>query len=83
MENHKVILVDDHTLFRNGLKLILNSYNGISIAFEASNGEEFIQKLTAYNGEIVLMDIDMPVLNGIEATRLAVSRFPEKCMIVN
>jgi len=73
---YRIILVDDHNLFRNGLKMILENHASAEIIFEAGNGEEFLQKLQTYNNEIVFMDIRMPVMNGIEATRKATERFP-------
>jgi len=77
MKTHKLVIVDDHKLFRNGLRLILESCTGISISYEASNGYDFLKKLDEkYNNEIILMDIDMPEMNGIEATQKAVEKYP-------
>lgn len=77
MENFKLTIVDDHKLFRDGLKLLLsNYYPGIEIS-EAQNGKEFLKLLERISPDITLMDINMPEIDGIEATRRAVELFPE------
>lgn len=63
-----VFLVDDHNLFREGLKFILEQDKNIRISGEASNAYEFLNKLKEKLPDIVLMDISMPGLSGIEAT---------------
>jgi DNA-binding NarL/FixJ family response regulator len=77
MEKFKLTIVDDHKLFRDGLKLLLNNYfTGIEIS-EAQNGIEFLELLERFTPDITLMDINMPELDGIEATRRAVEKLPE------
>lgn len=71
-----VSIIDDHSLFRNGLKLLLSAFPEIEVINECSNGKEFVQSLDLVNHEIVLMDIEMPVMNGIDATREAVLKKP-------
>ncbi len=73
----KVIIVDDHTLFRNGLSLLLNSFDDIEVVAEASNGKEFIENLGKNDVDVILMDIDMPEMNGIDATKIAIDKYPE------
>jgi DNA-binding NarL/FixJ family response regulator len=63
----KVMVVDDHTLFRKGLIAILSDISEIQIVGEAENGKEFLSKYSSINPDIILMDMDMPVLNGIDA----------------
>jgi DNA-binding NarL/FixJ family response regulator len=72
MEKLSVILVDDHQLFREGLSLLLGNFSFIGEIREAANGEEFLSLLKAKKPDIVFMDLDMPKLNGIEATRRAI-----------
>jgi len=69
MEKIRIIIADDHQLFRNGLKLLLNSFTEFEVTGEASNGEEFLRLLNTTPADIALMDISMPEMDGIEATR--------------
>jgi DNA-binding NarL/FixJ family response regulator len=74
---YRVIVVDDHSLFRNGLKLLLNNFSNIKLIAEASNGNEFLELLKKETPDVVLMDIDMPGLNGVDATRIALEQYPD------
>lgn len=71
-----IILVDDHKLFREGLKLLLSKVPFVGDIYEASNGQEFIDKLPVVKPEIALLDIEMPIMNGIKATRIALEEMP-------
>ncbi len=73
----KIYLVDDHSLFREGLKFLLTNSKYISEIREAVNGQDFLDHVAEYLPDVVLMDIDMPVLNGIEATQQALKLFPD------
>ncbi len=77
MNNLKIYIVDDHSLFREGLHFLLSNSEFISEIKEATNGREFMENVEAFNPDLVLMDIDMPELNGIDATKEALKRFPE------
>ncbi len=72
-----IYIVDDHSLFRNGLKLLLSAFPEIQVISECSTGAEFLQALKVSLPDVVLMDIEMPVMNGIEATRQAIEKYPE------
>jgi len=71
-----IFIVDDHELFRDGLKLVLSQLNPDFKISEASNGQEFLTGLRTAVPDIVLMDINMPVLNGRETTRRALEEHP-------
>jgi DNA-binding NarL/FixJ family response regulator len=71
MKKIDMYLVDDHPLFRQGLKLLLSNLNFIGKIYEANNGEEFIEGLKESPVDIALLDIEMPVMNGIEAAKIA------------
>ncbi|MGQ7870301.1 response regulator [Sunxiuqinia sp. sy24] len=75
--NYQIMLVDDHTLFRNGLRILLNNLNEYTVIGEAANGQEFLDLLESQTPDLVLLDIDMPVMDGIEATRRAIKTNPD------
>ncbi|MCF8233275.1 MAG: response regulator transcription factor [Bacteroidales bacterium] len=75
-KNINIIIVDDHEIFRNGLKMVLNRLKYVNILAEASNGKEFLELLPNHHPDIVLMDIEMPVMNGIEASDKAMKEYP-------
>ena len=77
MKKPDIIIVDDHLIFRQGLKSLINSENFASVIGEASNGKEFIELLSHLKPDLVLMDIDMPQMNGMEATQKALELMPE------
>jgi len=66
--NTKIIIVDDHVLFREGMKLLIETEGMGEVIAEAENGQEFLELLETHNPDLVLMDIEMPVMNGREAT---------------
>jgi len=77
MKKLKIHIVDDHSLFREGLRFLLKNSEHISGIMEAKNGKEFLSQLKEFQPDVVLMDIDMPEINGIEATKEALKRNPE------
>lgn len=78
----RIYIVDDHKLFREGLKLLLSAQDFVHHIYEASNGREFVENLTFVDCDIVLMDIEMPEMNGIEATKVALKMKPDLKVIV-
>ena len=78
----KIYIVDDHKLFREGLKLLLSTQEFVNHVYEASNGKEFVENLSLVDCDVVLMDIEMPEMNGIEATEAALRIKPGLKVIV-
>src|SRR6185295_4747677 len=66
----RVLIADDHTLVRAGIRSLLEKLPGVVVVAEASDGREILRLVAEHQPEIVLMDIAMPELNGLEATRL-------------
>lgn len=72
----RVLIVDDHAPFREGLRALLTSVPEMTVAGEAENGEDAIRKAAKLQPDVILMDIQMPGMNGIEATRLIYQSSP-------
>jgi DNA-binding NarL/FixJ family response regulator len=72
----KVCIVDDHEIFRDGLKFILSQVIGYNVVGESGNGRDFLELLNHITPDIVLMDISMPEMDGIDASELAIKKFP-------
>src|SRR3954467_5259595 len=73
----QVVLVDDHAMLRRGLAVFLASYSDLKLIGEASNGREALALCAEKHPDIVLMDLMMPVMDGITATRLIHQEYPE------
>lgn len=77
----KIILADDHTLMRQGLSTMLEQQVDINVVAEANTGREAVQLAEKYEPDVVVMDVSMPDLNGIDATRQIVARAPRTRVI--
>ena len=78
----KIIIADDHTLFRHGLKLILSESPDLDVIADVPNGKELVELTESMNPDLVIMDINMPVLNGIEASKIILKKDPDQKILV-
>jgi len=76
MRKIKVLIVDDHTLVREGIRALLALAADIEVVSEAANGKEALEKVKEFAPDVVLMDLAMPVMSGLEATRRIRREFP-------
>ena len=73
----RIVVAEDDTIVRAGVCLLLNTERDIDVVGEAANGQEAIESAESLRPDVLLMDISMPVLNGLEATQIIKDRFPE------
>lgn len=81
-EKIRVLLVDDHTILRDGIRLLLSSQEDIEVVGEAGDGEEAIVKARELKPDVILMDISLPKVNGIEATKMIKAERPEAKILI-
>lgn len=81
-EHIKLVLIDDHQLFREGVKRILNMEDNFEVVGEGDDGEQAITLVEEKEPDVVLMDINMPNVNGVEATRQLLDRFPKVKVLI-
>jgi DNA-binding NarL/FixJ family response regulator len=82
MKRTRVLLVEDHGLVRAGMRLLIGSFPNFEVVGEASNGHDALQMLPKLRPDIILMDLSMPELNGIETTRRALKLVPRTRILV-
>lgn len=78
----KLIIADDHTLLRQGLRNVLELESDLEIVAEACDGEDAIRKIGSYRPDVVLLDLNMPKMNGIEVARWVKKTHPEIQMVI-
>src|SRR5215213_8018104 len=81
-ENIKVAIADDHKIFRDGIKLSLRDKDRLNILWEAADGRELLSKLKVSKPDVLLMDIRMPEIDGINAIGLIRKEYEELKIIV-
>jgi DNA-binding NarL/FixJ family response regulator len=77
MNKIQIAIVDDHSLFRDGIKLVLNQIEGFEVIYDTPDGHDFMDFIKKSPVDIVLMDIEMPQINGIETTLKALEIIPD------
>lgn len=82
MKSLRIVLADDHTVMRGGLRLLLEREPGFGVVGEASNGREAIQLAEEHSPDVVVMDVAMPTLNGIEAAARIVTARPRAAIVI-
>jgi DNA-binding NarL/FixJ family response regulator len=78
----RILAVDDHALLRSGIAALLATQADMTLIAEASNGKEAIEKFRAHRPDVTLMDLQMPEMNGLDATMAVLREFPEARIIV-
>ena len=78
----RVVIADDHVLLRDGLKALLQATGDITVVGEVGNGQDALRRVPELAPDVVLMDIAMPELNGIEATRALTRKYPAARVII-
>ena len=78
----KVAITDDHKLFREGIRFLVEQMEGVSMIFETSSGDQLLKKLESEEPDILLLDLDMPGMDGIDVLKEVKSLFPEVKVII-
>ncbi|WP_117168756.1 response regulator [Paraliobacillus sediminis] len=78
----KIVLIDDHILFREGVRRILEFEESFEVVAEGNDGDEVINLMKKYKPDLILMDINMPHINGVQATRQLLDRYPQAKVII-
>ncbi|MEA2042943.1 MAG: response regulator transcription factor [Bacteroidota bacterium] len=81
MEIITVLIADDHVIFRKGLRAVLNEIPTLKVTAEATNGHEVLEEMKQLQADVILMDIKMPVMDGIETTKKVKEKYPETQVI--
>ncbi len=78
----KIVIIDDHQLFREGVKRILDFEKSFEVVAEGEDGTEVVDLVEKYKPNVIIMDINMPTMNGVEATRQLMQKYPDSKVII-
>src|SRR5271170_484109 len=78
----RILLADDHIVMRTGLRALLERQPTLEVVGECENGREAVELVASLDPDVVVMDLGMPVLNGIEATKTIVSQHPATAVVI-
>ena len=82
MPSIRILLADDHSILREGLRMLLDRQDEFAVVGDASNGREAVEMAEKHDPDVVIMDLAMPGLNGIEATRRIIARSPRTAVVI-
>lgn len=82
MKKLRILLADDHVVMRTGLRALLERQPNLEVVGESENGREAIELVASLKPDVVVMDVGMPVLNGIEATKTIVTQHPTTAVVI-
>ena len=82
MQTIKALLADDHAVIRSGIRSLLESEGDVQVIAEANNGQEALQQVETYQPDLAILDIRMPVMNGLEATRRIRKAVPDTKILI-
>lgn len=82
MKKTKIVIIDDHQLFREGVKRILDFETNFEVVAEGEDGSEALAIVEKHQPDVVIMDINMPTINGVEATAQLIAEFPDTKVII-
>jgi len=82
MKNIKIAIADDYTIFRDGLKVGLATDENLEVILEAADGEDLVKGIETHMPDVIIMDLKMPVMDGMEATKLIKKKYPDIKIVV-
>lgn len=82
MKKLRILLADDHVVMRTGLRALLERQTNLEVVGESENGRDTVAQVAALKPDVVVMDVAMPILNGIEATKLIVTQNPATAVVI-
>lgn len=82
MNRIKIAIADDYSVYRDGLRVAISADNSLEVILEAANGDELLKKIETDQPELIIMDYKMPVMDGMEATKMVKLNYPNIKVLV-